>query len=96
METFVNNERGIDPIVKAALAHYRFETIHPFLDGNGRIGRLLATLSLMNDDVLSGAVFYPSCQLKLRQRLEVKLALLALACGLFDGHAGRLHHELAD
>ena len=66
MEMFVNNEHGIDPIVKAALVHYQFETIHPFLDGNGRIGRLLITLSLMNDGILSGAIFYPSYQLKMR------------------------------
>ena len=67
MEKFINEEQGIDPIVKTALVHYQFETIHPFLDGNGRIGRLLITLSLMNDGVLSGAVFYPSYQLKLRR-----------------------------
>ena len=67
MEEFVNEEHDVDPIVKAALVHYQFETIHPFLDGNGRIGRLLITLSLMNDGVLSGAVFYPSYQLKLKR-----------------------------
>jgi Fic family protein len=67
MEIFINDEHGIDPIVKTALVHYQFETIHPFLDGNGRIGRLLITLSLMNDGVLSGAIFYPSYQLKLRR-----------------------------
>ena len=67
MEKFVNGDYDIDPIVKAALVHYQFETIHPFLDGNGRIGRLLITLSLINDGVLSGAVFYPSYQLKLRR-----------------------------
>lgn len=67
MERFINTEQNLDPIVKAALIHYQFETIHPFLDGNGRIGRLLITLSLMNDEVLSGAIFYPSYQLKLHR-----------------------------
>ncbi len=67
MEKFIHEERNIDPIVKTALIHYQFETIHPFLDGNGRVGRLLITLSLMNDKVLSGATFYPSYQLKLRR-----------------------------
>ncbi|WP_417351904.1 Fic family protein [Gordonibacter pamelaeae] len=51
-------------MVKTALVHYQLDTIHPFLDGNGRIRRLLITLSLMNDGVLSGAIFYPSiCEL---------------------------------
>lgn len=67
MDEFINGDLDIDPLVKAALVHYQFETIHPFLDGNGRIGRLLITLSLMNDGVLSGAVFYPSYQFKLRR-----------------------------
>ena len=78
LERFINEAEGIDPIIKAALVHYQFETIHPFLDGNGRLGRLLITLSLMNDRVLSGAVFYPSYQLKLnraeyyRQLMDVR------------------------
>ena len=67
LERFINTAGNVDPIVKAALVHYQFETIHPFLDGNGRLGRLLITLSLMNDHVLSGAVFYPSYQLKLNR-----------------------------
>ncbi|WP_408005798.1 Fic family protein [Senegalimassilia faecalis] len=51
-------------MVKTVLVHYQFETTHPFLDGNGRIRRLLITLSLINDGVLSGAIFYPSmCEL---------------------------------
>lgn len=68
LDVFINDGEGIDPIVKAALIHYQFETIHPFLDGNGRLGRLLITLSLINDHVLPSAMFYPSYQLKMRRR----------------------------
>ena len=68
LDRFINNGAGLDPIVKAALVHYQFETIHPFLDGNGRLGRLLITLSLINDGALPSAAFYPSYQLKLRRR----------------------------
>ena len=67
LEQFLNRD-DVDPVVKAALAHYQFETIHPFLDGNGRLGRLLITLSLINDGVLSRPIFYPSYQLKLRRQ----------------------------
>lgn len=66
LEWFMNRD-DVDPLIKAALIHYQFETIHPFLDGNGRLGRLLITLSLINDGVLSQPVFYPSYQLKLRR-----------------------------
>jgi Fic family protein len=54
----------LNPIVKAALAHVQFETIHPFLDGNGRVGRLLITLSLVNDRVLQRPLLYPSLYFK--------------------------------
>ncbi len=67
LETFINSDTGIDPIVKAALVHYQFETVHPFLDGNGRLGRLLITLCLIDWGVLDAPVFYPSYQLKLRR-----------------------------
>jgi len=53
-----------NPVVKAALAHVQFETIHPFLDGNGRVGRLLIALMLCHDDVLRKPLLYPSLYFK--------------------------------
>lgn len=84
MEVFINAGQAIDPIVKAALVHYQFETIHPFLDGNGRIGRLLITLSLMNDGVLSGTIFYPSYQLKLHRSEYYEKLTKVRECGAYN------------
>ena len=53
-----------NPVVKAALAHLQFETIHPFLDGNGRVGRLLITLLFCHDKVLHKPLLYPSLYFK--------------------------------
>ncbi|MBR4401758.1 MAG: Fic family protein [Synergistes sp.] len=63
-EKFMNEEDGMDPLIRAALLHYQFETIHPFLDGNGRVGRLLITLYLIGANVISSPVLYLSCYLK--------------------------------
>jgi Fic family protein len=62
-------ERDMPPLIRAALAHVQFETIHPFLDGNGRLGRLLITLILCEAGVLQEPGFYLSLYFKThRQR----------------------------
>lgn len=69
LEKFINADDDIDALIKAALIHYQFETLHPFLDGNGRVGRLLITLFLMERKLLQSPVFYISYFLK-RNRVE--------------------------
>ncbi len=65
LERFVHAEDdGLPAVVRAALAHVQFETIHPFLDGNGRVGRLLVTLMLCDANVLREPLLYLSLYLK--------------------------------
>lgn len=60
-EAFVNDQKlSIDPLVKCAIAHYQFEAIHPFRDGNGRVGRILIVLSLIQYGLLSLPIHYVS------------------------------------
>lgn len=69
LEKFINSEDELDPLIKIALIHYQFETIHPFLDGNGRIGRLMIALFLIEKKLLSHETLYISYFLK-RNRIE--------------------------
>ena len=67
LEKYINEDTNYDPLIRAALIHYQFETIHPFLDGNGRIGRLLILLYLMEQKLLCKPVIYVSYFLKKNQ-----------------------------
>jgi len=65
LELFLHDEKlMVTPLVRAALTHVQFETIHPFLDGNGRIGRLLIPLMLWNEGVLYEPLLYISLYFK--------------------------------
>ncbi len=67
LEKYINENPQYDPVIQAALIHYQFETIHPFLDGNGRIGRMLILLYLMEQKLLTKPVIYVSYFLKKNQ-----------------------------
>ena len=63
-EKYIHEESSLDVLIQAALLHYQFETIHPFLDGNGRVGRLLITLFLLERKVQTVPSMYISYFLK--------------------------------
>lgn len=69
LESYIHLDDTLDLLIQAGLIHYQFESIHPFLDGNGRIGRLLITLFLMDKGLLTTPALYISYFLK-QNRIE--------------------------
>jgi len=84
LELFLHGSENIPPLVKIGMAHAQFETIHPFLDGNGRVGRLLITLLLCESGILSKPVLYISHYFK-KHRQEYYDRLQAIRdCGEWE------------
>ena len=69
LEQFITTPAGVPPLARAAMAHYQFEAIHPFADGNGRIGRVIILLMLSADRLLPVPLLNPSAYLE-RNRAE--------------------------
>jgi len=67
-EKFLHDEQGTLPLIHAAIAHAQFETIHPFLDGNGRTGRLIITMLLRHRNMLERPVLFLSAYFKKHQK----------------------------
>ncbi len=76
-ERFIHNATDIDPLIRMAIAHYQLEAIHPFLDGNGRTGRVLNLLQLVEQGLLDQPVLYLSRYI-LRHRADYYRLLLAV------------------
>lgn len=76
-ERFIHDATDIDPLIRMAVAHYQFEAIHPFLDGNGRTGRVLNLLMLVEQGLLDLPVLYLSRYI-LRNRTQYYSGLLAV------------------
>ena len=76
-ERFIHDHTDIDPLIRMAVAHYQFEAIHPFLDGNGRTGRVLNLLVLVQQGLLDQPVLYLSRYI-LRHRADYYRHLLAV------------------
>ena len=75
-EQFLHEEKDLDPLIRMAVAHYQFEAIHPFTDGNGRTGRVLNSLFLIQEDLLTLPILYLSRYIIKHKKDYYRLLLL--------------------
>ena len=84
LERYMHAENNLPVLIRCALIHYQFETIHPFNDGNGRLGRLLITFYLVWQGVLDEPMLYLSAYLKAHQQEYYDRLMQARISGNFD------------
>lgn len=80
-EKFLHNAVEIDPLIRMAIGHYQFEAIHPFTDGNGRTGRIINSLFLIHEDLLTLPILYLS-----RYIIQNKASYYSLLLGVTRHH----------
>jgi Fic family protein len=100
LERFLRKPDGMPAVIRAAMSHYQFEAIHPFADGNGRVGRVLLLLQLVKERVLPAPLLNPSAQLE-RHREAYYDRLLDVSLngnwnGWFEFFARSIAEEAAD
>ncbi len=95
-ERFVNDDLVMPVLVKCALMHYQFEAIHPYLDGNGRIGRLLITLFLCQEEVLPTPLLYLSGYFERHRDEYIDHLFQVSATGRWDPWLGFFLRGVAD
>lgn len=88
LEKWIHGSDGLPPLVRAGLAHAQFETIHPFLDGNGRIGRLLIALLVEHWKLLPSPLLYLSVAFKRHQRQYYERLSAVRTEGDWEGWTG--------
>jgi Fic family protein len=84
LEKYFHADSHLPPLVRLALIHYQFEAIHPFLDGNGRVGRLLITLLLIKEQLLTQPILYLSAFFERNRERYYELLLAVSQKGVWQ------------
>lgn len=84
LEEYINIDNDVDPLIKVAIIHYQFESIHPFYDGNGRTGRILNILYLVLKDLLDSPILYLSKYINQNKQEYYKLFTEVRETGNFE------------